>query len=481
VISRSPALAPVAVIGVAVAACTVGPQYRGPPPVAADAIARGGFVRAQDTLLSPGPGVARWWETLGDPVLTSLEEQALAGSPSIEVATAKLRQARAQVREQKAANVPGIKPNATYGRAKLPGSSLGSLGSSDNAGSPPSTVISFYDLGLTASWEPDLFGGTRRSIEEAQATVGARFSDLADAQVSLTAQVAEAYVNLRDTQTRLRLNQDSSNLQQQQLDLNEQRARAGTSSHLDLDRQVNQLENTKAQIIPLAAQVEQYMNELAALTGQTPGALDAALIAVASVPLPPQSVPIGDPAALVSNRPDIRSAERSLAASTADIGVAKAKLFPSVSFIGILGLGGSTPSDMFDVRDLTTLVAPSLTWDLSGLAKNAAAMHAAEAERDQAQAQYRKAVLQALQDAETALSRFGHYREQLAGLMRAQAAADSASTLNSLRVRAGTSSTLDQLDIERQRLSAAISVAQGTAALTNSYIAVQKSLGLGWQ
>jgi outer membrane protein TolC len=136
---------------------------------------------------------------------------------------------------------------------------------------------------------------------------------------------------------------------------------------------------------------------------------------------------------------------------------------------------------MFNIHDLTTLLAPSLTWDVSGLAKNQAAVHAAEAERDQAQAQYRKAVLDALQDAETSLSRFGHYREQLAGLMRAKAAADSASALNSLRVRAGTSSTLDQLDIERQQLSAAISVAQGTAALTNSYIAVQKSLGLGWQ
>jgi NodT family efflux transporter outer membrane factor (OMF) lipoprotein len=409
-----------------------------------------------------------------------LEQQALADSPNIDVATAKLREARAQVREQQASDIPSIKPNATYGRAKLPGSSLGSLGSSDG-GASSSTTISFYDLGLTASWEPDLFGGTRRSVEEAQATVAARFADLADAQVSLTAQVAQAYVNLRDTQTRLRLNQDSSNLQQQQLDLNEQRARAGTTSRLDLERQVNQLENTKAQIVPLAAQVEEYMGELATLTGQTPGALDDTLVAAASVPLPPPSVPVGDPAALISNRPDIRSAERSLAASTAGIGAAKAKLFPSVSFIGILGLGGSAPRDMFDLHDLTTLLAPSLTWDVSGLAKNEAAMHAAEAERDQAQAQYRKAVLQALQDAETSLSRFGHYREQLAGLVRAQAAADSAATLNSLRVRAGTSSTLDQLDIERQRLSAAISVAQGTAALTNSYIDVQKSLGLGWQ
>ena len=459
--------------------CTVGPRYGGPPAVAEDAVARGGFARAQDSSLTAGPGVARWWETLGDPTLTRLEEQALANSPNIEVATAKLRQARVQVREQQAADIPSVKPNATYGRAKLPGTSLGSLGSS--GAETPSTVISFYDLGLTASWEPDLFGATRRSVEEAKATAGARFADLADAQVSLTAQVAQAYVNLRDTQTRLRLNQDSSELQQQQLSLNEQREHQGTTSRLELERQVNQLENTKAQLVPLAAQVEEYMNQLATLTGQSPGALDDTLATAAAVPLPPPAVPIGDPATLIANRPDIRSAERSLAASTAGIGVAKAKLFPSVSFIGILGLGGGTPSDVFNIHDLTTLIAPSLTWDLSGLAKNQAATHEAEAERDQAGAQYREAVLDALQDAETSLSRFGHYRQQLAGLMRAQAAADSASSLNSLRVRAGTSSTLDQLDIERQRLSAAISVAQGTASLTNSYIAIQKSLGLGWQ
>jgi NodT family efflux transporter outer membrane factor (OMF) lipoprotein len=461
--------------------CTVGPQYHEPPPVAADALARGGFVRAQDPSFSIAPGISRWWESLGDPILTRLEDRALADSPNIEVATAKIREARAQVREQQASDIPSVKPSATYGRAKLPGTSLGSLGTSDGGSSPPSTVISFYDLGLTASWEPDLFGATRRSVEEAKANVGARFADLADAQVSLTAQVAQAYVNLRDTQTRLRLNQDSSQLQQRQLSLNEQRERQGTTSKLDLDRQVTQLENTKAQIVPLAAEVEQYMNQLATLTGQSPGALDELLAPAASVPLPPPSVAVGDPAALIANRPDIRSAERSLASSTASIGAAKAKLFPSVSFIGVLGLGGSTPSDMFNIHDLTTLLAPSLTWDVSGLAKNQAAVHAAEAERDQAQAQYRKAVLDALQDAETSLSRFGHYREQLAGLMRAKAAADSASALNSLRVRAGTSSTLDQLDIERQQLSAAISVAQGTAALTNSYIAVQKSLGLGWQ
>lgn len=471
----------VAGLALAASGCTVGPKYAGPPSVAADAVARGGFVRAQDPSLATGPGVARWWETLGDPILTQLEEQALANSPSIEEATAKLRQAAAQVREQQASNVPSIKPNATYGRAKLPGSSLGSLGTSDAAGSAPSTTISFYDLGVTASWEPDLFGATRRSVEQAKASAGARFADLADAQVSLTSQVAQAYVNLRDTQTRLRLNQDSSTLQQQQLSLNEQRERAGTASRLDLDRQENQLESTKAQLVPLAAQVEEYMNQLATLSGQTPGALDETLAPAAAVPLPPPAVPIGDPAVLIANRPDIRSAERSLASSTASIGAAKAKLLPSISFIGVLGLGGSTPSDMFNVHDLTTLLAPSLTWDVSGLAKNEAAMHAAEAERDQAQARYRKAVLDALQDAETSLSRFGHYREQLAGLMRAQAAADAASRLNSLRVRAGTSSTLDQLDIERQRLSADISVAQGAAALTNAYIAVQKSLGLGWQ
>ncbi|MBB3693119.1 efflux transporter outer membrane subunit [Sphingomonas sp. BK580] len=482
----SPALAllPLALLG----ACTVGPDYHGPPATAADAVQRGSFVRAGDPALRPGPGVARWWEGLGDATLTALVDDALAHSPTIDAAEARIREAGARLRTQRANQLPSISPSATYLHARLPGTALGGSGGSGgndagdagSSGGSSSSAVDFYNLGGTASWEPDFFGARRRGVEGARATVEERFADLADAQVSLSAQVAQAYVGLRDVQERVRLNAESSRLQQRQLELTRQRYAAGAASQLQVERLQNQLESTDAQRIPLGAQVAQYLDQLAVLTGRTPGALDQTLTAAGTVPLPPAEVPIGDPAALIAHRPDIRSAERALAASTAQIGVNTAKLFPSLSFLGIFGLGGTNIGDVVDPDKLTALVAPMLSWSFLDFGRTRAAIDQSKAQRDLAAAQYRERVLEALQDAETSLSRFGNIRLQYAQLLRAEQSAARAATLNGQRVAAGTSNVIDQLDVERQRLSAAIAVAQARAQLTDSYIAVQKSLGLGW-
>jgi outer membrane protein TolC len=148
--------------------------------------------------------------------------------------------------------------------------------------------------------------------------------------------------------------------------------------------------------------------------------------------------------------------------------------------MGLLGLGGTRPGNIFDVDKLTALAAPMISWSFLDFGRGAANVRQSQAQREQAEAQYRKSVLSALQDAETSLSRFGNARKQLANLAQAEQSATRAAGLNGQRVKAGTSSLIDQLDIERQRLSAAISLSQGTAALTSSYVAVQKSLGLGW-
>jgi len=476
------ALLPLALLG----ACTVGPDYHGPPATATDAVQRGSFVRAGDPALRAAPGVARWWEGLDDATLTALVDDALAHSPTIDAAQARLREAGARLRTQRANQLPSISPSATYLHARLPGTALGGgSGSGDaggeaSAGGTDSSAVDFYNLGGTASWEPDLFGARRRGIEGARATVEERFADLADAQVSLSAQVAQAYVALRDVQERVRLNAESSRLQQRQLELTRQRYAAGAASQLQVERLQNQLESTDAQRIPLGAQVAQYLDQLAVLTGRTPGALDQTLTTAVPVPLPPAEVPIGDPAALIAHRPDIRSAERALAASNAQIGVNTAKLFPSLSFLGIFGLGGTNIGDVVDPNKLTALVAPMLSWSFLDFGRTRAAIDQSEAQRDLAAAQYRERVLEALQDAETSLSRFGNTRLQYAQLLRAEQSAARAAALNGERVAAGTSNLIDQLDVERQRLAAAIAVAQAKAQLTDSYILVQKSLGLGW-
>ena len=460
------------------AGCTVGPNYSGPPTVLPASAGQSGFVRAGDAALAPTPGVARWWETLNDPTLTALVEDALAHSPTVDAAQARIRQAQARVRAQQAAELPSVSASAAYLHARLPGSGIGN--SSDNGSGGGSSTLTFYNLGSTASWEPDLFGGGRRAIEQARATVAQRFADLADAQVSLSAQVAQAYVGLRGVQERQRLTTRSADLQQRALELTRQRFTAGTASALDVERLTTDLNNTNAQKLPLAAQIDEYLNQLALLTGRTPGTLDATLGTIVPVPLPPAQVAIGDPAALVAHRPDVRSAERALAASTAEIGVNKAKLLPSLKFNGILGLGGSSLSDVVNPSSFAAILAPMLSWSILDFGRNQAAVRISEAQRDEAEATYRQSVLAALEDAETSLSRFGSVRRQLLQLAQAEASATRSAGLNGERVKAGTSSVIDQLDIERQQLAAALAVADAKTQFTTSYIGVQKALGLGW-
>jgi NodT family efflux transporter outer membrane factor (OMF) lipoprotein len=466
------------------AGCTVGPNYGGPPRAAADAVARGTFIRAGDPAFTPTPGLARWWEALGDQTLTALVDDALAHSPQIDVAQATIRQARAELRTQQVNQLPSVSASASYIHAKVPGidiaSGSGEGGDGTDAQGSTSTSVDFFNLGTTASWEPDLFGGGRRGVEGARATVAQRFADLADAQVSLSAEVAQAYVNVRDVQRRADLNAQSTKLQQRALALTRQRYAAGTATELDVQRLQNQLNQTDAQNLPLGAQLDEYRNQLAVLTGRAPGALDATLATKAPVPLPPASVPIGDPATVIAHRPDIRSAERALAASSAQIGVNKARMYPNISFTGLLGLGGTSLGDVVDPDKFTALLAPRLSWSFLDFGRNRAMVRQAEAQRDVAEAQYRQAVLEALQDAETSLSQFGNRRQQLLQLIAAERAATRSAQLNALRVQAGTSTVIDQLDIERQRYSATLSVAQATAQLTLSYVAVQKALGLGW-
>jgi NodT family efflux transporter outer membrane factor (OMF) lipoprotein len=470
-------LAPLAAVSL-LAGCTVGPNYAGPPPLPRDAAKPPGFTRAEGAAVTPAaPTVARWWETLNDTTLSALEDRALAANPDVAVAEAKLRQARASLRLERANLLPKGTADAVYAHARLPGLNLG--GSSSDSGSG-SSAIDLYNLDFDASWEVDLFGGQRRAVEAARATTQAAEAKLADAQVSLTAEVAQAYVNLRDRQRRIALNLRSVAKQQQMLDLTRQRYGRGTASLLDVARLQNQLDSARADITPLNAELDAYLDELATLTGDAPGALDETLKAAQPLPLPPASVPVGDPAALLQRRPDIRAAERVIAADTAKIGQAEAARFPKLSFMGLIGIGGTSPSDLTHLDDFTALVAPQLSWNFLDFGRNAARVHQAEGVRDEAEAQYRSTVLAALRDAEDSLSRFRYRRATVATLARAQASADEAATLAGQRYAAGTETLIDLLDTERQQIEATQSLSIAEAGLTGDFIAIQKALGLGW-
>ncbi|MEJ8629170.1 TolC family protein [Sphingomonas sp. I4] len=253
-------------------------------------------MRADNTLSTAAPAVADWWTTLNDPMLTWLEERALASNPTVAVAQARLKQARSALRLERANQAPNANASATYLHANLPelnlgggeqGSGQGGANGGATSGSGGGTNVDFFNLGFDASWEIDLFGGRRRTVEAARASAAAAEANVADAQVSLSADVAQAYIGLRDAQQRLILARDASKMQRDTLNLTLQRFNNGTASQLEVERLRNQVESTDAQILPLSSSVETYLNALAILIGEAPGTLDQRLTQAAPVPLPP--------------------------------------------------------------------------------------------------------------------------------------------------------------------------------------------------
>ncbi|GAL99735.1 efflux transporter outer membrane subunit [Sphingomonas parapaucimobilis] len=474
-------------------ACTVGPNYAGPPKaIGSAATPPAGFVRADNTLATTTPAVADWWTTLNDPMLTWLEERALESNPNVAVAQARLKQARSALRLERANQAPNANASATYLHANLPELNLGSGNAEQGganggasggsaSGSGGGTNVDFFNLGFDASWEIDLFGGRRRTVEAARASAEAAEANVADAQVSLSADVAQAYVGLRDAQQRLILAREASKMQRDTLNLTLQRFNNGTASQLEVERLRNQVESTDAQILPLSSSVETYLNALAILIGEAPGTLDQRLSQAGQVPLPPAQVAVGDPTALLQRRPDIRAAERNLAAQTARIGVAEAAKFPRLNLMGIIGIGGTSLDSLTDLDNVVTLGAPMLQWNVLNFGRANARVGQAEGARDEAEARYRGAVLSALRDAEDSLSRFRARRNTVATLARAKASADRSAVLMQQRYRAGAATLIDTLDAERQRVAAQQSLSQAVAGLTNDYVALQKALGLGWR
>ncbi len=475
------------------AACTVGPDYKGPPDAAPIAGRAAAFHRAAtaDAIAAPPP--ARWWEALGDPMLTQLIDTALRNNPTVQQDLARLRNSRAMVAEQRSAFFPRGGANALAVRTQIPTGSLASLtgagasaasqggGATSSAGpGKPSTTTNLFDAGFDATWEIDLFGGTRRAVEGARAQAAAQGATLADAQVQLAAEVAQDYVHLRDAQFRLHLLQSSAVLEQRTLDLTRQRRALGTASDSDVDRLETQLQQTAAEAPTLQAQIEQYLDQIATLVGAEPGQLDALLSAPGALPVPPATVTVGDPATMLRRRPDIRQAERQVAADNAQIGQAVAQYFPSVSLLGTIGFANTDTSHLFSGNNLNYIGGPSLTWNILNFPRTMARVDEAKASRDAAVAQYRNTVLSALQDANTSLSRYGHQRENVERLRAADAAAKRAAALGRQREQEGTASLIDVLDIERQRLQTEQDLAQAQATLTTDYVSLQKALGLGW-
>ncbi|WP_431288656.1 efflux transporter outer membrane subunit [Roseateles chitinivorans] len=459
---------------------TVGPDYQGAPAVASDALQQSRFKRddastgatTQTSADAPAPVAAQWWRALGDATLDGLVEQALNQSPTLQAAEARLRSARAAFNEQEA-----------NGRPKGSASALGA-GVWQGPGTDHESSLHLYSVGFDATWEVDLFGGTRRAVESASAQAQAVQADLADAQVSLTAEVASTYVGLRAQQRRQALLRDTAAFDAQALTLVRQRRDQGVASADDVEQRAQQGEATQASLADVAADIAASLDRLALLTGQAPGALDEQLGTSQAEPLAlphaPDSVAIGDPASLLQRRPDIRAAERRLAGRNAQIGQEKAKYFPKLSLLGNIGVAGTNPGKLLRTDNLALAAVPYLSWNFLDFGRTAAAVREAEAGRDEAVANYKAAVLGALQDANTSLARFGRQRQSVQHLLAQQGSTARTLDLTRQRRQAGAASQIDLLDAQRRDTDARLKALDGESALLKDFVALQKSLGLGW-
>ena len=447
----------------------VGPDYRGAPQVGAEAVRQARFARDDGSNEARAPTAARWWRSLNDATLDALIDQALAQSPSLQAAEARLRAARASLHQQEA--------------KRLPSGSASALGAGvwQGPGTDNSSSLQLYSAGFDATWELDLFGGTRRSVEAASAEAQAVQADLADAQVSLAAEVASTYVDLRAQQRRQLLLRDEAAFNAQALGLTRLRRDRGVATAEELEQRTQQGEATQAELADVTAQIAASLDRLALLAGQVPGVLDAQMAEVpAALPVLPSSVAIGDPASLLQRRPDIRAAERRLAGRTAQIGQQTANYFPKLSLLGNIGFAGTEPGQLLRTGNLALIAVPYLSWNVLDFGRTAAAVRQAEAGRDEAVANYQAAVLGALQDANTALSRFGQQRQAVQHLQAQQASVGRALAMTLQRRQAGVSSQIELLDAQRSDADARLKALDGEAQFLKNFVALQKSLGLGW-
>lgn len=414
--------------------------------------------------------LAQFWRGFGDPELDALVGQALAANADLRIARASLREARALARFADAQSAPDIGLSAGAGRRRAPNAS--GVNVSDN----------YFSAGFDMLWELDLFGGIRAERRAASAQALASAAQLRAAGISIAAEVARNYFELRGLQERLRVAKASLDTQRQALSLVNARLEVGRGDAFDSER-ANALTETTASTIPaLEAALARTRYRLAVLSGQLPTALDSRLAAPKPLPgLAPTSLAlIPSPAQLLRRRPDVAAAEQQAAVAADRIGVARSALFPRLTLGGTLGLNASSAGDLVRNESYVYNLGATLAWTLLDFGRLRAQVAAASARGDAAVAAYEKTVLGALEETEGALATFTRSQQETDSLRRAAQSAAAAAELSRLRFGAGRSDFLAVLDAERELLAARERLALSSTASATSLVAVYKALAGGW-
>jgi multidrug efflux system outer membrane protein len=463
------------------AGCTVGPNYSRPTTPVPD--------RYAEIAALTGPTDAElsaWWRAFGDAELDRLVGRAIAQNLDVQTAAARIREARAREVVAGAAALPELDAEGSVTRQRISEHAIpvppGAGGGGPNQGNfgLPGSEFTTFRVGFDASWEIDLFGRTRRSVEAARARTGAAIWSRRDLQVTAAAEVANGYLTLRTLQQRIAIAETEVERQQRFERLVGARVRGGLVTGQDLEQQKSQLASAKAAIPPLKAQADAQIHALGVLTGDTPEALIAELTPTAALPPTPPDVPAGLPSDLLRRRPDIRGAERDLGAATADIGVAVADLYPTFSLSAAPALVSTALATFLQWGSRSYSAGAALDWPIFNGGRTRGNISAANARQEQAQIAYRKTILTALQDVEDALSEVENDRRQAAGLEEALSTARRAEDIARTRYRGGLVTLSDVLQAQANRISLESQLVETKGALARDTVALFKALGGGW-
>lgn len=452
------------------ACAAVGPDYK---PALPQAAAQAALHASGDAAFTPETPPGDWWRLYDDPRLDGLIAQALEANTDLRVAAANLARARAALREVRAGRSVDTALSASAGYGRESGAAQGL-----DAALPEGEI---YDAGLDVGYQLDLFGRVRRAIEASRADLGAVQAAYDLTRVTVVAETARAYADVCNAGRRLAVAERSVEVQEQTFDLTRRLLEGGRATAMETSQAGALLEQTRAEIPTLKALRQTALYRLAVLTGRPPAEFPAGLASCVIPPRLDQPIPVGDGAALLARRPDVRAAERRLAAATARVGVATAELYPSISIGGSIGTTAGSLGDIASGAAFRYSIGPLISWSFPNTAVARARVAQAEASADASLAEFDRTWLTALQETESALTNYARGLDRAEALRRGVEQAREAARIARIRYEAGRESFQIVLDAERQLASSEAALAQADAQLSTDLIALFLSLGGGWQ
>src|SRR5882724_2971744 len=457
------------------AGCAVGPDYHQPNVSAPTQWGE----PMTDGERNSSASVAMWWNRFNDPELNSLIERAVKSNLDLKIAAARVREARAQYRVTSADLWPTVGTSASYERQRQ------SKNQPIIGGFPLPKSLPFendvYQAGFDASWEIDVFGGTRRATEAAKAEVAGAEFGRRDTLVTLLGEVARNYIEARGYQRQLAIARQNIRAQEESLAITQTRFTNGLVPNLDVQQAATLLATTRAEIPKLETALQTSIHRLGVLLAQPPGALLTELSTVAPIPTPPPEVPVGLPSDLLLRRPDVRRAERELAAATAQIGVAKADLFPKFSLTGAAGFQSVSAGDWFTSGSKFWSLGPTVQWNIFDAGRIRANVKVKNARQEQALASYEKTVLASFEDVENALVAYAKEQVRRRALEDAARSSQESLRLANQLYSNGLANFINVLDAERSLYQVQDQLVQSERAVSANLISLYKALGGGWE